>query len=162
MFEITSYKYYNSFSKSNCLVPLTIWTVLYKCQHEYHFPEPWEDLDHLNTSWTMGALIIHMLSRFNQTAASQRPCFPSGWSLCSVSPRPQDWKGLWRGHEQWARARCAYNHISERNSTVTDLLSNQGDFWSGFCGQNSQWPPLSRNPLSVEPLTLSIMSQSAL
>lgn len=124
------------------------------------FPEPWEGLDHFNTSWTMGALIIHMLSQFIHTAASQRSCFPSGWSLCSVSPWPQDWKGLWRGHD--TRAVCAYNHNSEMSCGVTDLLSNQEDFWSGFCGPNSQWPSLSWNPLSIEPLTLSRMSQSAL
>lgn len=108
----------------------------------------------------MGALIIHMLSRFDRAAASQRSCFPSGRSLCSVSPWPRDSKGLRRGHE--ARAVCANNHISERNCGVTGLLSNQEDFWSGFSGQNSQCSPLSQNPSSVEPLTLSRMSQSAL
>ncbi len=112
------------------------------------------------TSWTMGALIIHMLSRFDRAAASQRSCFLSERSLCSMSPWPGDWKGLRRGHE--ARAVCANNHISERSGRVTELLSNQGDFWSGFSGQNSQCAPLSQNPLSVELLTLSRMSQSAL
>lgn len=112
------------------------------------------------TSWTIGALIIHMLSRFDWAAASQRSCFPSGRSLWSVSPWLRDWKGLWRGHE--ARAVCANNHISERRSRVTALLSNQGDFWSGFSGQNSQCAPLFQNPLSVELLTLSRMSRSVL
>lgn len=112
------------------------------------------------TSWTMGALIIHMLSRFDRAAASQRSCFLSERSLCSMSPWPQDWKGLRRGHE--ARAVCANNHISERSGRVTELLSNQGDSWSGFSGQNSQCAPLSQNPLSVELLTLSRMSRSAL
>lgn len=112
------------------------------------------------TSCTMGALIIHMLSHFVRAAASQRSCFPSGRSLCSVSWWPRDWKGLWRGHE--ARAGCTNNHISERSDRVTELLSNQGDFWSGFSGQNSQCVPLLKNPLSVKPFTLSRTSQSAL
>lgn len=64
------------------------------------------------------------------------------------------------GHE--ARPMCANNHISERTGRVTDLLSNQGDFWSGFCGQNSQCPLLSQNPQSVKHVTLSRVSQITL